>query len=1614
MSLKTKSGASMLNYTHFKSNIFSLFILLLLVSVANGSTVIFSGRFSESNITWEYNENGDCFPQYQNLSVLQDTGKPVLPVNYHNLLIPAGSTNANLQLVPLKTRIIELPAELSIALPEVDSQGVSVNYNSLQFSNNRFPANWNSQNNVSVYKGCSLASMSSYPLRAIIDDNGNYVALELLEQYEIILVDSETSIQDFVATRQRAVPGERQKIEASLARVVDNPEMIPAYMRAESTQTNQVETGHNPERVPDLDGSPVSYLIITNNELEASFQQLADYRTSIGMPAAVRTVEWIESNCRNGADVQETIRFFIRDAYEQWGLEYVVIGGDTDVIPARYVKDYLYGAAGYTIIPADLYFSCLDGNWNGDGDDTYGEVSVTYGDDLCDMASEVALGRIPVSSVHETQDYIAKVVLYEGQSAGTNWTNGFLAAAEVLFWIDDETPSTDGASFAEDLINDSVVPCTDMSATRYYENYTAYPGSLEETKTAVINAINSNQYGIMSQIGHGFFFDMSLGEGVFTVSDADELENHDHPFLLYALNCASAAFDYSCLMERLVLHPTGGSIASIGSSRAAFPYTSNNYQQQFFSLLLCDEVTTLGDTVEQSRLPFIVDVNQPSFNRWTYMNYTLLGDPGLSIWTSEVRDLAVSLDPALEVGNQTVTAFVESDMLPVPGATVTLSMGDDVYVTGITDVNGEVDFELTIVEAGIATLSATASNNENSQVDIAVNNSGAYLAVSNYQIIDDGTEGSIGNANGIIEAGETVAIRPTVTDTGSGGASNVTGSLSIDNPGISILVSSSVIGNVPSGGSVQAATSFLIWVTPDFGDGSTFDAQFSISGTRDIWLTENLISVAAPELEIIELVWSDVEFGDGDGVLDNDELVTVVPSIKNFGEGTVDWVNAELFSYSPTVTIGDWSSSFGSLELLQIGEVATPFTFQVSDVLLPYQCYIIFMDNYGRSFTHYFSLDPPAAPVDIVADSSMGADIIALSWTPNSEDDLYGYNVYRSPSFMGTFEKINQDLIVGTSYFRDAGLELLTRYYYVVSAVDSSLVESVVSIQVGQSTAPPESGNFPLPIAIETSGHFAVGDVNGNGSLEIVLGADEVYVWDSLGNELIDGDGNAQTLGPITNLDGTFSPSGLALYDLDGIPGMEIIAMERDAQLIHIFRWDGTELDGWPQSCGLKWSWATPAVGDVDGDGDPEIVVNNLRGQTMVWHADGTELLDGDANPVTNGVFFVRPNANFEWGVSSPALCDLDGDGAVEIIFGTKYGWNHQNYLHALKYDQSQPAGFPYAVGNGGSIVCSPAIGDFDNNGDLEITFISEDNMLHAIHHDGSVVDGFPVAGFTSSSANVGIPCPSPALGDFNGDGSLEIVAIEVVSVNESHIHVVYADTTGGFTPGTDIPGYPIFIPGNSESSPVVGDISGDGLLDVLFGIGGGSEDSPNNLYAFSATGASIDGFPITLGGPVRPAPVICDLDHDSDVDIVYGGWDLLIHVWDMPFQYDALNVPWPTFACNSARTGVYDPDNLTAVPDHYNPSLFTVLPVYPNPFNPATNIRLYVPEGISKPVDVSVFDVQGRRVRRLHTGLTPAGWNQWTWYGLNDNGRKVSSGTYFLRALWGSENSVQKMTLVK
>jgi hypothetical protein len=297
------------------------------------------------------------------------------------------------------------------------------------------------------------------------------------------------------------------------------------------------------------------------------------------------------------------------------------------------------------------------------------------------------------------------------------------------------------------------------------------------------------------------------------------------------------------------------------------------------------------------------------------------------------------------------------------------------------------------------------------------------------------------------------------------------------------------------------------------------------------------------------------------------------------------------------------------------------------------------------------------------------------------------------------------------------------------------------------------------------------------------------------------------------------------------------------------------------------------------------------------------------------------------------------------------------------------------------------------------------------VQQDGTPFSGFPI----SLVSDTGAICPSPAVGNFDADPDLEIVAIATHTEVLADLYVIDTDTTGG-TSGMPLAGWPVPVPGNSDGSPVVADINGDGWVDIVHGIGGGSTESPNHLYAFDRHGDLIDGFPILLGGPLKPSSVICDLDDDGDVDIVYGGWDLLIHVWDLPSPYDATLAPWPTFRGRAMRDGVYIPSELLEVPTAPVATELRLQPPYPNPFNPVIKLRLYLPGTASshQPLQVRVYDLQGRRVRTLHDGVAVVGWHDFVWDGRNEAGRAQASGLYFLQARSHGQVVSRKISLIK
>ncbi|UCD62959.1 MAG: S8 family serine peptidase [Candidatus Zixiibacteriota bacterium] len=84
----------------------------------------------------------------------------------------------------------------------------------------------------------------------------------------------------------------------------------------------------------------------------------------------------------------------------------------------------------------------------------------------------------------------------------------------------------------------------------------------------------------------------------------------------------------------------------------------------------------------------------------------------------------------------------------------------------------------------------------------------------------------------------------------------------------------------------------------------------------------------------------------------------------------------------------------------------------------------------------------------------------------------------------------------------------------------------------------------------------------------------------------------------------------------------------------------------------------------------------------------------------------------------------------------------------------------------------------------------------------------------------------------------------------------------------------------------------------------------------------------------------------------------------------------------------------------------------FPNPFNPVTNISFSLAEGAD--VSLDVFNILGRRVRRLHSGFLPAGHHQFLWNAADEQGNRVANGVYFYRLSNGDSSVSKKMILLK
>jgi hypothetical protein len=309
-------------------------------------------------------------------------------------------------------------------------------------------------------------------------------------------------------------------------------------------------------------------------------------------------------------------------------------------------------------------------------------------------------------------------------------------------------------------------------------------------------------------------------------------------------------------------------------------------------------------------------------------------------------------------------------------------------------------------------------------------------------------------------------------------------------------------------------------------------------------------------------------------------------------------------------------------------------------------------------------------------------------------------------------------------------------------------------------------------------GSPTLADLDGDGFLEILV-PERAYPIGYV--HVVEADGTEWTTGWPQVLDHVPACSpAVGDVDADGLP--EIVYESYDS--LYVWNADGSPLPGWPKQLGVaNFSYSSPALADIDGDGDLEIAVSTTGTGAAEWvlHHDGSQVW---ANPFGT------------WSYCPPSLVDVDGDGKYEVLASREGSFSPPSTVFwcwsdtgAIQFAYSATSG-----GGGGPITAA----DVDGDGLPELfadhnTIVSGQGYLIGVDRFGNDLPGFPLrpTGFTYMNG--------AQIADVDGDGDVEL---GVISRHDSIVEINLYDLPGTWAPAaTPWPSYHV----RSERGGVAG-----------------------------------------------------------------------------------------------------------------------------------------------------------------------------------------------------------------
>ena len=1143
-----------------------------------------------------------------NLPLLGEPGQPALPYRAARILLPSGQDVAGVEVEPAGETAWPDPVRLAPAQPQQPigapptppySHTIRVHRDTPTLL---YPPQRHQVLSTQTLGGYRVLLLRLFPVRYEPAADRLTYARQLRVTVRLRPTATESALP--------VNPGAAPRVRA----LVDNPALVQDVAQAFPTGgCAQPAANAGPLVDP---ATPCDYIIVTNRALSPTFQSLVAWRTSQGLTAGIFAVEDIYANY-DGADDATRVRNFLIDAYTTWAgtahpLQYVLLGGDAEVIPPRYTSVQA-GIYSTSELICENYYAGLDGTWDNDADGRYGEGDVAGGGtgtagEEADFYAELFVGRAPVSDATQATNFINKVIAYESHPTAAYLDEGLMLGERL-------DSQTYGGYYMDEIA--ALAPPLDV--TRMYDRNGTWSAA------DLIARLNAGAH-VVNHLGHASpWMVIKLYR-----ANVDSLTNAE-PFLVHTQGCLPAKFDESDAIGEHFVFGEHGAFAFVGNTQYGWYLpgstdgASQIFDRAFFDALFHEGIHPVGEALQYAKEDSLGRVGAVGPERWVCLELVLLGDPATPIVTGYE-------DPVAQIASP-VGGFPVAGQVPITGTAHAGTVGGATFNTYRLDYGAGVSLSSWTQIGVTGTTPLTAG----------------LLGTWDTGLLPDGKH----------------ALRLTVDD-GAGRVSTDQIAVDVDHTDITAPAPGGFVG----GGAVVTVTG-----TASRGDFQDYVVEVASDANPGSWMP--VFSATTPVIDGVLAFWDTsaiTEAGHytlrltvrGDAYTGTDTASLVVDPLYQAG-----WPQSVGNRVSESaIAVGDLDGD-GDMEV-----VAAEGMYQCGGALEGGRC-----GAYGMKVYVWHHDGTPMS-----------------GW----------------PQMPGSDNRLTTPALADLD--ADGDLEI------VVGSIDGR-------VYVYEHDGALATG-WPQVAGDSINGAPAAADLDGDGDREVVACSYDGLTW------------AWHHTGALVSGWPQFTGSSFAsplLVDLDA-DGQREVVVNSDAGVVSAFHNDGTPVAGWPITVTGAGFLASPAAGDLDGNGTPEIVAV-AQDAVYAWRPDGSSF---PGWPQTGLVGTIE---------SSPALADLDGDGDLEIVVagGSQivYAWHHDGTLVAGWGTARAPVSRS-----------SPVVGDIDGDGDVEVLLAGDDNdgHIYAWRCDGTPVTGWPrIIPTRSGSPPFWNRRCSPVLADIDGDGDMEV-----------------------------------------------------------------------------------------------------------------------------------------------------------------------------------------------------------------------------------------------------------------